>query len=76
MLNENIEAFMVYVSLLKLKINIYPAKKAYLALLFIKKVTISAKYLDFADIFLNKLANVLLKQIDANKYATKLKKGN
>ena len=40
-----------------------------------KKVTVSAKYLDFADVFLKKSANVLWKQTEINEYAIKLEKG-
>ena len=46
-----------------------------MALLLAKKVTILAKYLDFANIFLEKLANIFLKQIEVNEYAIKLQKG-
>lgn len=44
-------------------------------MLLIKKVTITAKYSDFSDVFLEKSANVLLEQTRANKHAIKLKKG-
>ena len=50
---------MVYISFLGSKMTIHPAKKAYMALLLAKKVTIPAKYSDFANMFLEKLANVL-----------------
>ena len=43
--------------------------------LLAKKVTVPAKYLDFANIFLKKSANVLSEQIGANKHKIKLKKG-
>ena len=46
-----------------------------MALLLIKKVTVLAKYLDFATIFSEKLANVLSEQTGVNKHALKLKKG-
>ena len=39
-----------------------------------EKVTVLAKYLDFADVFLKKSAEVLLEQTKINKYAIKLKK--
>ena len=40
-----------------------------------KKVTIPTKHLDFANIFLKKLANVFLKQTKVNKYAIELEHG-
>ena len=59
-LDENIEAFVIYVSSLGSKITIHLAKKAQITLLLAKKVTVLAKYSDFADIFLEKSANILL----------------
>ena len=41
---------------------IYLAKKAQLGLLLAEKVTVPIEYLDFADIFLKKSANVFLKR--------------
>ena len=46
-----------------------------MAFLLTKKVTVLAKYLAFADVFLKKWANVLPKQIGVNEYAIKLEKG-
>ena len=57
-----------------LKITIHLARKIQIALLFVKKVTILTKYLDFANIFLKKLAEVPLEKTEANKHAIKLKK--
>ena len=54
--------------------NIYPAKKAQFALLLTKEVTMLTEYLDFADVFLGKLANVLAEQTGANEHAIELKK--
>ena len=69
---------MVYIGSLslKLKMTIHLAKKAQIALLFAKKVTVTTKYSDFADVFLKKLANVFSEQTKANKHAIKLKQGN
>ena len=39
---------------------IYPARKAQIALLIAKKITVPAKYVDFANKFLKKLAKVLI----------------
>ena len=40
--------------------TIYPAKKVQIALSLAEKVIVLAKYLDFADIFLEESANILL----------------
>ena len=76
-LDKNFAIFIIYVSSLslELKIIIYLARKTQIALLLAKKVTIASKYLDFANIFLKKLVNVLLKQTRANKYIIKLEQG-
>ena len=71
-MNENIKVFMVYVSSLKLKITIHPAKEAHMALFLAKKVTVLAEYLDFANIFLEKSANILPEQTEVNKYGIQL----
>ena len=62
-LDKNIEDFVVHVSFLslKFKIIINSARKVQIALLLAKKVTVTTKYLDSADIFLKKSANILLK---------------
>ena len=65
----------MHVSALGPKITIFPAKKAQIALLLAKKITILAKYLDFADMFLEELANVVSQQTRLNKHAVKLEKG-
>ena len=44
-------------------------------MLLTKKVTVPTKYLDFADIFLEKSANVLPKRNRANEHAIELEKG-
>ena len=46
-----------------------------MALLLAKKVTVLAKYLDFTNVFLEKSANILLKQIGVNDHATELEEG-
>ena len=61
-LDENIKAFVMYISFLGLKIPIHPMKKAQMALLLGKKSTIMAKFLDFTNVFLKKLANIFSKQ--------------
>ena len=74
-LDENVEAFIVYVSSLGSKISIYLARKAQLALLQTKKVTVPTEYLDFTDIFSEKSANVFFEQTGANEYAIELEEG-
>ena len=52
--------------------TIYLAREAQLALLLAEKVTVPTEYLDFADVFLEKLANVLPERTKANKHAIEL----
>ena len=75
--DENIKALMVYISFLSLRLRmiIHLAKKVQIALLLAEKVIIPAKYLDFADVFLKELANILTKQTGVNKHAIELIKG-
>ena len=55
MLDKNIKIFVMHITFFSANsIVIYPAKKAKVILLFIKKMKISTKYLDFLDIFLKK----------------------
>ena len=53
-LNENVKAFIVHVASLSLKMTIYPARKAWITLLLVEKVTVLEEYLDFADVFSKK----------------------
>ena len=55
--------------------TIQPGKEAQMALLLTKKVTVLAESFDFANVFLEKSANVLSEQNEVNKYAIKLEKG-
>ena len=75
-LDENVEAFVVHVSFLGSRMTIHPARQAQLALLLAKEVTVPVEYSDFADVFLQKSANVLPERTGANKHAIELKKGN
>ena len=61
--NENIEAFVVYITFFTLKLIIYLARKAQIALFLAKKVIVPVKYSRFADVFLKKSAKILLKRI-------------
>ena len=73
-LDKNIETFMVYVNFLSqgLRMTIHLAKKVQIFLLIVKKISILAKYLDFANVFLEKSANIFLEQIGANEHAIQL----
>lgn len=58
---------MIYVAYLKAKILIYLTSKAQIASVIAEKVTILAKYLDFLNVFLKKLAVKLSKRFNINK---------
>ena len=51
---------------------IHPDQKTQIVLFIIKKVTIPAKYSDYADVFLKKSAKVLSAQTGINDHAIKL----
>ena len=55
--------------------RIHPNKKAQIAFLFIEKVKIPNKYLDFANIFSKKKVLMLPERIKLNEYAINLKNG-
>ena len=74
-MDKNIEVFVMHISSLGLKITIHQARKAQMVLLLAKKITTSAKYSDFANVFLKESANVLPKQTGVNEYTIMLKKG-
>ena len=73
-LDKNVEAFVMHVSFLSLrsKMTIHPAWEAQIMLLLIKKVTVPAEYLNFADIFSKKSVEVLPERIGINKHTIKL----
>lgn len=71
--DKNIEAFVMHVTSLNLcLILIYLARKAQIAFLLTRKVSISNKYLDFNNAFLEKKFLVLLKITDLNQHTIKL----
>ena len=72
-LNENVEVFVVHVA--PLKMAIYPAQKAQIALFITEKVTMLAKYSDFADVYSKQSAKVLPKHTGINKHTIKLEEG-
>ena len=55
--------------------TIYLAKEAQIVLLLAKKVILPAKYSDYANVFSEKLANLLLNQTGGNEHAIKLEQG-
>ena len=55
--------------------TIHLARKAQLALLLAKEVTVPTEYSDFADVFLEKSANVFPERTKANKHTIELEKG-
>ena len=74
-MDENVEAFVVHVSSLESRMTIHPARKAQLASLLTEEVTVPVEYSDFADVFLEKSANVLPERTGANEHAIKLEEG-
>lgn len=73
----NQEAFVIYVATLSSEMAIYSARQAQIASLKVRDalVTVPAEYLDFANIFSEKLAVVLLGHIEINNHAINLEKG-
>ena len=74
-LDENIEAFVVHVSSLELRMSIHLAREAQLASLLTEEVTVPVEYLNFANVFSEKSANVLSERTGASKHAIKLEEG-
>ena len=65
----------MHVSFLRSRMTIHPAREAQLVLLLAKEVIVPTNYLDFADIFLEKSANVLPERTGANEHAIELEEG-
>ena len=68
-LDENIKAFVIYVTFFSLKeltMIIHLVKEAQIALLLAKKVKILTKYSDFSDVFSEEKALVLPKLTNFN----------
>ena len=74
-LDENVKAILIYVVFFTLKITIYLAREAHIALLLTKKDLVLEKHLNFADLFSKKSAEVLSKRIGINKYAINMQEG-
>ena len=75
-LDENVKVFVIHIAFLNLDMTLYPAWKAEIALLFFRKVVFLKKYTTFANVFLKKLAHILLEHMGINKYKIKLQKDN
>ena len=74
-MDENVEAVVMHVSSLGLRMTINQTREAQLALLLAKEVIIPTKYLDFANVFSKKSANVLPERTGANEHAIELEEG-
>ena len=76
-LDENIEVLVVHVRSLSLesKTIIHRAQEAQIASWLAKKVTIPAKYLDFANVFLKESAEVLPERTGNNEHIIELEDG-
>ena len=74
-LDENVKAFVVHVAFFISKMLIHPTRKAQIALLIAKKITMPAEYLDFADVFSKELAEGLPECSGINEHAIELEKG-
>ena len=56
--------------------TIHTTKKGQKVLVLTKKVIVLAEYLDFANVFLEKLTNILLKQTGLNEHIIELEQAN
>lgn len=74
-MDNNVEVFVTNISSLVTKMAIYLAKKAQIFLLFKEKITIPIECLVFADVFMKKLVEVLIKYTGANQHLIILKNG-
>ena len=77
MFDHNKEAFIVHIATIILKITIYLDRKAQITLLKAEKapIFVPTKYLDFTDIFFEKLAAILPEHIKINIYTIDLEEG-
>lgn len=68
---------MVHVAIFTSEMIVYPSCQAQIASLKAKDtfVTVPAKYLDFANVFFEKLATMLLEHIEINNYSINLEVG-
>ena len=74
-LDENVEAFVVYVASVTLKMMIYLAREEQIVLLLAKEVTVSAEYTNFINVFSKKSAEMLPERTGINEHAIELEEG-
>lgn len=74
-LDSGKKAFVVHMAYLGSKITIDLAWESQITLLITEKFVIPAKYLDYADVFLEKLATELSERTNINKYFIDLELG-
>lgn len=60
-LDEDVKAFVSYISNLTVKMTTHSAKKVQISMLLVKKIIILVKYLDFMEVFSKKSVKLLLK---------------
>ena len=75
-LDKYFKACIFYIASFILEIIIHLVYRAQIASLLAKKVTILAKFLDFADVFLKDSAKTLLNWIGVNEHVIKFEKDN
>lgn len=71
-MNENIKTLVAYISSLAINITTHVIEKLQISLLLDEEIFILAKYSNFANVFLNKSAKILPKDIEAQKHIIKL----
>lgn len=76
-LDLNKKVFIIYIATITSKITIHLERKAWIALLKVKKapVSIPTEYLDFTNIFFVKLATVLSEHTKINTHAMDVEEG-
>ena len=74
-LDEKSETFVIYVASPNLTPGIHPDRVAQIAFLFAEEVRIPDEYSDFANVFLEEKALVLLKRTELNEHAIDLEDG-
>ena len=71
-MDKNFKIFVIHVAFFNLAPEIYLDKAAQIASLLTKEVKISDKYSDFADVFSEEKALLLLERIELNEHAIDL----
>ena len=70
--NKDNETFMVHMAAFSVDSNVHSSRQAQITLLDVKEVTISAKYLDYTNVFSPDSATGLPKHIDINNHPINL----